>query len=105
MVYLPRYVPNIPTANFFLDGDGYLIDYLESRVEKRGVQCTVKAKLLLNLLKQLIHNHLNIRVAIDDNGAYLVLYEDTTAEVPLGVSFHGESGMILFHSVLLVFLN
>ena len=101
MIFRPPYLPQIPealgTINLFLDDAGYLIDHRQNRV-----QCIVKARLLLNLLKELILEHQNIRVAIDLDGTYLLLEDTTSVEVPLGGILDGEPGMTLFHSVLLV---
>ena len=94
---LPHYVPDTP-ANLFLDTDGYLIDHYENRV-----QCIVKARLLLNLLKQLMPDYERIRVAIDIDGTYFhldlmesSLEEEKEKEEPLGCSVHQELNGILY---------
>ena len=71
--FLPEISSALGTINLFLDNAGYLIDQSRTRV-----QCIIKAILLLNLLKELIPDHQNIRVAIDLDGTYLLL-EVTTA--------------------------
>ena len=75
--FLPEISSALGTINLFLDNAGYLIDHNRTRV-----QCIIKAKLLLNLLKELIPDHQNIRVAIDLDGTYLIL-EDTPANFDL----------------------